>query len=131
MSDKAYGRGFEDDERAEKELRDLMKKVAEAIMKDESGISMEDPKRLAEFKTCYQILRTILRGRNIKMNAVPHDDFPSVGTISFEAKDFSVTDTDLFARACALASNYEMYPKLGGTIVFNLIFYGMTRKVGD
>lgn len=129
MSDKEYGRGFEEDERAEKELRDLMKKVAEAIMEDESGVSIMNPERLAEFETCSRILRKVLCGKNIKMSAVPHDNLPSVGTISFEAKKFSVTDTDLFARACALASNYEMYPKLDGTIVINLTFYDMTRKV--
>ena len=131
MSDKVYGREFENEDGLGKEMDELMKRIARAIMEDESGVSVEDTKRLAEFKTCYEILRKILKGKNIKASAVPHDDFPSVGTISFQAKEFSVLDTDLFARACALASNYEFYPKLDGTIVFNLTFYGMTRKVKD
>ena len=131
LSDKWNGREFSTDDDAEKALQDLMKKVWSAIAEDESGVSVEDPKRMAEFETCCRVLRTVLRGTGLKMSAVPHDEFPSVGTISFTARSFSVTNTDLFARACALASNYEMYPKLDGTVVFNLAFYGMTRKVRD
>ena len=131
MSDKWNDREDAAKSDAEKALDDLMKKVMQAIMEDESGLSIEDPRRMAEFETCYKVLRSVLRGKSIKMTAVPHDDFPSVGTITVTAKSMSVVDTDLFARACALASNYEMYTQLDGTVVFNLTFYGMTRKVEE
>lgn len=131
MSDKWNDRKAADVDDAAKKLDDLLKKTWNAILQDESGLSIEDPKRLAEFEACHKVLRQVLHGSGLKMSAVSHDDFPSVGTISVTAKDLTVTDTDLFARACALASNYEMYPKLDGTVVFNLTFYGMTRKVKE
>lgn len=131
LSDKWNDREAAAKSDAEKALDDLMKKVMQAIMEDESGLSIEDPKRMAEFETCHRVLRSVLRGKALKMTAVPHDDFPSVGTITVTGKSMSVTDTDLFARACALASNYEMYTQLDGTVVFNLTFYGMTRKVDE
>lgn len=129
MSDMGNDREYPAEGDAEQALADLMKKVWKAIVEDESGISVQDPKRMEEFLTCRRVLKTVLRGDGLKMNAIPHDDFPSVGTISITAKYLNVTNPALFAKACALASNYEMYPKLDGTVVFNLTFYGMTRKV--
>jgi len=45
------------------------------------------------------------------------------------AKRLVIRDPAAFARATALASNYEIYPRTDGTIMFALTFYGMTKKL--
>lgn len=120
--------GLTDSENAELKLDAIMKKIWEAIMKEESGVQVTDPKRMSQFMACDEVMKQTIRGKNVRIESIPHSNYASVGVIRITAKEFTVTDPKLFAMASALASNFEMYPKLDGTMVMALTFYGMTRK---
>ena len=92
-------------------------------------VSFADAEREKEFQTCFALLKTALKGSRARIQCVPHDNSASVGVIRILAKRLVIRDPAAFARATALASNYEIYPRTDGTIMFALTFYGMTKKL--
>ena len=116
------------EERAEWEMDEILKRVMDAIVEDESGTQLTNPKRMREFLACGEVMKKLFQGRGNKVQVVPHDDFPSVGTIRVFTKQLSISDPLLFYEAASLSSNYEIYPKLDGTVVLALTFYGLTKK---
>ncbi len=122
---------FATQEEVERELGPVVMAAMRAIRKQESGVHIENRERAEEFNLCYKALRFILKGSGARLEAIPHDGFPSVGTITATMRSLNLRNPKLFVDACSLASNYEIYPKLDGTIVLALTFYGMAEKVGD
>lgn len=108
---------------------DFIRAVGERIAAEESGISIANPTREKEFQVCADYLKKTLRGHRLKIQCEPHDGYASVGVIRVLAEDFTVMKTDEFAAAVKLASNYEIYPRTDGKVMFALTFYGMTKKV--
>ena len=96
---------------------------------EECRVSYVDAEREMEYQTCCELLKTALKGSKAKIQCVPHDNSASVGVIRILAKRLIIRDPTAFARATALASNYEVYPRTDGTIMFALTFYGMTKKL--
>ena len=127
MSDlKKYGAYHAEGER----LDAILSSVAEIIEREESGVSFVNEERIREFYTCGELIRYVMGGDGIDISVIAHDKFASVGTIRVLGKRFSIRDTQLFAKALRMASNYEIYPKLDGTLVLALTFYGLTDKAG-
>ena len=116
------------EEKARQELDAIMRRVLDAIIADEAGAQVVDPKRMREFLACGEVMKKLFHGRGTKVQVVPHDDFPSVGTIRVFTKRLDISDPLLFYEAASLSSNYEIYPKLDGTLVLALTFYGLTKK---
>ncbi len=106
----------------------LLEAVVKAIQEDEAGISVVNPKRMREFFDCVGRIKRIFKGQEAIIDVIPHDEFPSVGTIQIIAKEMKIFDPDSFRRASALAHNYEIYPTLDGSIVLAFSFYNMTIK---
>ena len=99
-----------------------------ALTKETKAVSVVNPARMRDFVTREAYLRTYLRGKGIKIEAIPNDGYASVGVIRVSAKELWVKDPVLFAKMTCLASNYEVYPRVDGKLMFALTFYGMTRK---
>lgn len=108
---------------------DFIRALGEQIARDESGVSIANKTREREFQVCAEYLKKTVKGRGVKIQCVPHDGYASVGVIRILANDFTVMKTDEFAAAVKLASNYEIYPRTDGKVMFALTFYGMTKKV--
>lgn len=109
----------------------LLKAVFKAIQKDEAGVHMEDPVRKNQFRKCAEEMKKLFGSVAQKIEVVPHTEFPSCGDITVYTKEFVVNDPIAFVRAAELASNYEIYSQLDGTIVLALTFYGMTKKIRE
>lgn len=114
-----------------REFDDIISSIWEMIENEEHGVSVVNDKRVREFILCESILRRVLTGRGIRIEVVPHDGFASVGVIRVSARNLTVKDPIAFSRAVNLASNYEIYPKTDGKIMFALTFYGMTKKIKE
>lgn len=114
-----------------REIDSILDAIGEMIERGEGGVSAIDMSRVHDFVTCESVLRRVLRGRGLKIEAIPHDGFGSVGVIRVLASGLSIRDPQKFADAVSLASNYEIYPRTDGKIMFALTFYGMTNKIGE
>ena len=108
---------------------ELLKAVYRAILEDEAGVQVTNPNRMREFQFCAEVMKSLF-GNSASIEVIPHDDFPSVGTIRILSNRFRFKDPVKFARAAKLASNYEIYPRTDGKLMMALTFYGMTEKQG-
>ena len=115
---------------SENEVREFLKSAIDAVNQNESGISITNRDRMTEFSLCCDAMKAIFLNQNALIKCTPHDQFASVGTISITVPKLTIDVPDLFAKAAGFASNYEIYPKLDGSIVLELIFYNLTTKVG-
>lgn len=109
----------------------VLEAIGEFVEREENGVSTVNGKRFRDFSACESLLRRALHGRAIKFEVIPHGIFSSVGVIRVTMKNMTVLEPEVFARAVRLASNYEIYPKTDGKIMFALTFYGMTDKIGE
>lgn len=118
------------EDKAKKELDELLIQVGRAIDEDEAGLHIVNPKRMREFLVCGEAMKMLFSDSGY-VRVSPHDMYPSAGTIEVITRKLKIRDIELFTLATGLASNYEVYPKLDGTIVLALMFYGLTKKVKE
>ncbi len=111
-------------------MDEILRLVAEEIEREESGLSVMDPRRMEELYESFEALKQLLKGSGARIECVPHDGFASVGTVSVTARNLRVTDPQLFLKAVSRASNWEIYPRTDGFFVLSLTFYGMTHRIG-
>ena len=104
--------------------------VFKAIKKDESGIHLENQQRAGEFNICYQSLKKLFAGQEIKIEAIPHNELPSFGTITLSGKEFVVRNTKALSDIANIASNFDIWVQRDGTVIIDFGFYGMTDKIG-
>ena len=114
--------------REDRELREFFSRIMQAIQEDESGIQMTNPRRMREFMLCAEVMKKLFLKNSSKVEVIPHDGFPSVGTITVTTNNLIIRDPETFADAAGLSDNYEIYPKTDGTIVLAITFYGLTEK---
>lgn len=87
------------------------------------------PQRMMQLAYAYKILKSITDGINVKVTYTLHEPYNFVGSISIEGDSLEFCNTELFAKAAQLASNFEIYPKTDGTVQMNFAFYGLTRTI--
>ena len=124
---------FRDDELTEEEQREMdaiLLSIGEMIEEQESGLSVVNEQRALEFVTCESYLRKHLKGKGLRIEAIPNDGYASVGVIRVLAKELIIEEPERFAKVAELASNYEIYPRTDGKIMLAFTFYGMTNKIG-
>ena len=56
---------------------------------------------------------------------------PCMGVVSISGKTIIFNNANLFKDAKNLATNFEVYPKIDGTIQMNFGFHGLKRKDGN
>ena len=120
------------EEREKKDLDELLIRIGRAIDEDESGIHVTNPERMRSFLACGEAIKLLFSGRGTRVIISPHDMYPSMGTIEVATRRLCLEDLEgieLFTLATGIASNYEIYPKLDGTIVLAITFYGLTKKM--
>ena len=128
VDDSIRSAGFTEEEQWE--MDEIISRIGAMIAEQESGLSVVDAQRVKEFIACETYLRTQLRGTGIKIEAIPNDGYASSGVIRVTAKELVVDDPERFVKMTELASNFEIYPRTDGKLMFALTFYGMTKKVG-
>jgi len=114
------------------DLDKLLIQLGHAIEEDESGIHVTDPDRMRSFIACGETMKHLFSGMGTKVIISPHDMYPNIGTVEVVTKRLSLEDLEsieLFTLATGLSSNYEIYPRLNGTIVLAITFYGLTKKM--
>lgn len=114
-----------------REEDDIILGIGELIEAEAEGVRIANPGRVREFAACEAALRKLMRGSASRIEVVPHDGSSDVGVIRVLTKGFTVKDTETLAGICNLASNYEIYPRVDGKLMFALTFYGMTTKIGE
>ena len=110
---------------------DLIKYISDEIEKSEDGISVMDPGRVQDIGVVYNVMKSVVKGTGIRVTYELNAPYSSMGSVSVTGKGINVSEPSLFVKAVKLASNMEIYPKVDGTVVIDLTFHRLTRRVGD
>lgn len=117
-----YHRKDQDEER-------ILEQLFALIEQDEAKTQILNPRRMQQFKYCADTMEALFGRDALEFTAVPHDLYPSCGTITVLAKNLTIRNPEQFTLAAAYASNFEVYPKLDGKLVLAFTFYGLTNKL--
>lgn len=121
---------FPDDEE-DREFDALIEIFREAQENSHGAVYVANPRRVREFIECESFLRRMFKDTGATIEVVPNDGGGSIGVIRVLTKTINIRNTAGFVRAVRLASNYEIYPRTDGKMMFALIFYGMATRVDE
>ena len=106
-----------------------VKNLKEEIMKQSEHLGVANENRINEFVDAYSIICNLENGnRWSKIGIELNDPCTGMGVISVTSKKLNYIDSAAFKKAAAIANNIELYPKINGTVQFNLTFYGLVQK---
>lgn len=103
--------------------------VGGLIEAQESRPSIMDTQRMAQFQEACRILQKVADDTGALMTYTPHGPYQSMGYISLCGADLIFEGPAELAKAAALASNVEIYPKTDGTVQMDFTFHGLTRPI--
>lgn len=112
-------------------LEEQVNEIANAVAKSESGVSVTVPEKVLLVRDVFNILKRIVRGRNVNITYDLNEPYASMGAVTIVGEEILVEDPAVFAHTAAAASNFEVYPKTDGTVQMNFTFHGLTRKVAE
>lgn len=110
-------------------LDEEMDYIADLVRKSEAGTSITNPRQVLRVRDAYNLLKKSVKGENVEIVCELNKPYVSMGAVTILGKEILIEDPVAFARAGALASNFEVYPKVDGTVQMNFTFHGLTRKV--
>lgn len=126
-----FDKGFDSEEEAMASVDEIMMEIANDISGDEAGTSVIIPERAKQIETAYKSLLLIAKGKNVDVTYEMNAPYTSMGSVSITGREIIITNPVLFAKVAEMASNFEIYPKINGTVQMNFTFHNITRKVGD
>lgn len=123
------GKDYISDEEFEQVTDEIIKACGKIIMEDLAVSSVTDFIRYKQVMFTYKALEKMLEGQKAKVTYQLHEPFHSVGVVTITGKEFKFDKPELFVKLCRLASNIDTYAKVDGTIVTDLTFHGLTKKI--
>ena len=105
--------------------------LAKEIARSEEGVSVANPGAVRTVGIVYNVMKSIVKGVGTQVTYKLNAPYLSMGSVSITGKDIIVSNPSLFMKFAKLASNLNVYPKVDGTVVIDLGFHGLIRKVAD
>ena len=99
-----------------------IKKEKECLLKNRENVN-ED--RVADILCGYKVLQNIMQGEDIKISYSVFEPTDGMGCVSVEGKSVECKETSKLNAVIDLATNFEVYPKINGTIQMNFTFHGL------
>lgn len=110
-------------------LDEELNNIARLVNQSESGTSVINPEMVARVRNTSKLLKKIVKGKDVKITCELNEPYVSMGSVSIVGNEISIENPSDFVRAAMCATNFEVYPKVDGTVQINLTFYGLARKV--
>lgn len=120
-----------DENASEESIDPILDALGELLQLQEKKTAILVPKRLAEFRQAYSLLKTIAEENGALLAYHLHDPFKSMGAICLESADLEFSQTDVLIRVMNLADNMEVYPLTNGNIRMSFTFHGLTHPMPD
>ena len=112
-----------------KELDELLDSIGRWIIEDETRPSILNPLRMEQLCFSKAVLQNMVDGSNMKISAVIHEPFNSMGSICVEGENLEFGDCKWLGRVIELASNVEIFPLIEGKVKMVLTFHGLTAPI--
>ncbi len=97
--------------------------VMHLVQETEKKMHTNNPDKLEQMDLCEYLLREATEEGRV--TTVINSPFKSMGYVSVEGKEITITAPDLLIFAAGLASNVDIYTKTDGTIRFDFTFHGI------
>lgn len=95
----------------------------------EERVLITKPEKIQQLTCLYKLLYDVCNGKGVKVTRVLNKPLKSIGYINVSATNLSITDTTEFVLAVQAADNFEVYPKLDGTIEMNFTIHSLTQEI--
>ena len=111
--------------------KDFIRSISNSASRDEKGFHWKRPEKEKLVDFVYRAMLYFAKGDGIKVEKELNKPYVSMGAVSVVGKEIMFDQPEIFAMVAGLASNFEIYPKIDGTVQMNFTFHNLTRKVGD
>ena len=103
--------------------------IAEEIKRDEAKTAFLNPERVLDMRTVLSLLRCIRSGKDLSISYQLNAPFKSMGCITVEGRNITITDPESFRKAVDIASNVDIYPLANGWVCMDFTFHGLTKHI--
>lgn len=117
---------FMGDMEYEEMLDAIVDSFGKDILEQESKPCIVNPDKVKPLIYTYKLLKSLTKGKKVKVTYELNTPFLSMGSVSVVGKDLTFTNTETFLKAAKLASNLDVYPKVDGTVQIDFTFHGLT-----
>lgn len=108
---------------------DSTKKLLEEETKKTSVLGAANEERILQVLYVYKAMQYLTKNqKRVKVSYKMNDPFKGMGVVSVIGENVKFSDNQLYEEAIMLANNFEVYPKVNGTIQINFTFYGILNK---
>lgn len=108
---------------------DRVKKMLNAEVEKTSKLGEPNIDRISQVLYVNEVMKLLTGNRNgKKVTYKINKPFNGMGCVSIMCKKIDFTDSDAFKEAIKLSNNFEVYPKVDGSLQMNFTFYGMLKK---
>jgi hypothetical protein len=120
---------FTNDADVDEMLDEIMCALGKKIISEDSKPAVVNPIRVQQVLYTYKLLRYITQGTNTKVTYELYSPLKSMGSVTVVGKNIVCKHHNWFLKAIEFASNFEVYPKLDGTVEMNFTFNGLTKPI--
>lgn len=108
---------------------DRVKKVLSKEIEKTSMLGEANSERISQVLYVYEVMKLLTSGmKGKKVTYKLNKPFKGMGCVGVTCKKLDFTDSEAFKEAIKLSNNFEVYPKVDGTLQMNFTFYGMLKK---
>lgn len=120
---------FMTDEEVENMLDSIVTTVATVAAIDDGKTSVINPYKIRQVLYTYKVLKYLVKDtKSAKVSYELHKPYKSTGSVSVIGRNLSFRKPEWFMQAVELANNFEVYPKIDGTVQMNFTFHGLTKS---
>ena len=120
---------FESDKDIENQFDDLVACIGSEINMAEQDPATINPIKLYQIQFAYAVMKYLTKNTGVKVKYELHKPFRSMGNVSVEGAEWTVTNSVWFFRAARFASNMEIYPLTNGRFRLVFTFHGLVKKI--
>lgn len=103
-------------------------KLSDTVKEITERVANINPDRVYHVLYVHKLLRHLMNGvRGVRVSYEVCKPYKEMGSVSVIGKRIPFTNSGLFMKAVELADNFEVYPKINGTVQMNFTFHRLTK----
>lgn len=102
--------------------------LAKEIKRDEAKTAFLNPARLQDMRDALGFLRCLWVSGGISITYQLHAPAKSMGCITVEGPELTISNQESFSKAVRLASNVDICPLADGGVGMDFAFHGLTKQ---
>ena len=112
-------------------LIEYINKSSKPMKDGDMIVRMTNVKRTEAFHSAFNVMKQIIRGKDVMISEISHQPILSASTISITGRDIRITRPDALSSVLKVASNAEILSKTDGSVEINITFYDVLFELKD